>query len=204
MLDAGAKRHGYGWIFPKRDHLNVGVCGAAPLTASYREDLKTFVARLGVDSWRTEGPFAMPVPSRPRSADLATGRVLVVGDAAGLVDSITGEGIAHAIASGRIAAEVVSEALGSDDAGALDAGISEAAAAAARYRARIAAEVVPQVVLLRSFGSVLRAMGPRSIGSLLSIPLVAQAMTRWAPRSRYTGGGTLTIDAGRGATRRSP
>src|SRR5262249_11118541 len=49
------------------------------------------------------------IPVMPRQERLARGRVLLIGDAAGLVDPITGEGITYAILSGQLAAKALCE-----------------------------------------------------------------------------------------------
>lgn len=101
---------GYGWVFPKGGHTNVGLYSSRPdVTISRRHlvdyaalrtggQLPTHVAgyHLGMGGWRY----------RP-----GLGRVLLAGDAAGLVDPLLGEGLYHAITSGQHAAAAVSDAL---------------------------------------------------------------------------------------------
>jgi len=103
-VDVGRIGKGYGWIFPKRDHLSVG---AAAEGISYRQ-LNAYFDRLisselGLErtGTRTRGHF---LPLRERRMPVQRGRVLLVGDAAGLIDPLTGEGIFYAIRSAQIAA----------------------------------------------------------------------------------------------------
>ena len=62
---------------------------------------------LGPDARPTEPVRAWPIPTRYDPARLANGRVLFVGDAAGVVDPMTGEGIAQALETGMLAAEAI-------------------------------------------------------------------------------------------------
>lgn len=110
-LDFGALPGGYGWIFPKREQLSVGVFHAQAGKAPHlRERLADFVARQRV--LHTQGH---PVPLGGRREPLHNGRVLLVGDAANLADAWLGEGIAYAIASAGVAARVMQAALDGPD-----------------------------------------------------------------------------------------
>jgi geranylgeranyl reductase family protein len=129
---------GYGWVFPGTGGANVGLgLGMADRKTGARipQLLPRFLdhARgLGLIS----GPLD-PLPSRPQGGWLkmgmvgtnpAAGRVLLVGDAAGLVNPLQGEGIAQAMCSGRAAAEAL---------------LNNPAQAAERYRAALAAAHLP-------------------------------------------------------------
>jgi len=97
---------GYLWIFPKAEHLSVGIGTFLGKNPAMREILRREMARLGVD---VEGhpEHGHPLPIYLRRERLHRGRVLLAGDAGGLVDPLLGEGIRHAIDSGRMAAEAV-------------------------------------------------------------------------------------------------
>jgi geranylgeranyl reductase family protein len=108
---------GYAWAFPKGDAWNVGVgwMGHRP-TPALRDQLAHFLDRLGLR-------FAEPglsasrasgrrIPFWDRRRTLARGRVALLGDAAGLADAFFGEGIAPALASGRLAARAALDVLG--------------------------------------------------------------------------------------------
>lgn len=119
-IHLGAVRWGYGWVFPKRDTLTVGVGGLRGLNPDLKSDFLRFLAaRLG-ESWAAT-PSAGA--SRIKGHHLPFGdfrrqpgwrNVLLVGDAAGLVEPITGEGIAFAMQSGQAAAQAVAQALRQD------------------------------------------------------------------------------------------
>jgi geranylgeranyl reductase family protein len=105
-FDLGVPPGGYGWIFPKADHLSVGV-GVFTRTAArrrLRDELSRYLHAVGLGEARVRGIRGAPIPVRPRR-EVARGRVLLAGDAAGLADPLTGEGISFAILSGRLAAE---------------------------------------------------------------------------------------------------
>jgi geranylgeranyl reductase family protein len=96
---------GYTWIFPKGSHLSVGAGGALSNGKDLPNRLREFLSLNHLDpNAKLRGCF-IPV-SRWRH-DMYSDRILLVGDAAGLVDSFSGEGIRFAIASGKLAAETV-------------------------------------------------------------------------------------------------
>jgi menaquinone-9 beta-reductase len=114
---------GYGWIFPiGEDVLNIGA--GLLNTTSYFKDipprrmLDAFVRGLpdewGVSEESAEGPvLSGPLPMGMNRRPLALPGLLVVGDAGGIINPFTGEGIAYAMESGELAAELVHGALSS-------------------------------------------------------------------------------------------
>jgi len=192
-LHPTATVRGYGWIFPKRDHLNVGVYSQRALHSALLQDLARYLRWLGIETWASRGPFAAPIPTVARLGDLGRGRVLLVGDAAGLADPTTGEGIPHAMASGRLAAESVAEALrdGSkerDDAGEL-------------YARRVRREIVPRLARTRRLGNLLYSLGPRGIGRAMEFPparFVLRRMGWWERSSEPRGNLVVEATDGRG------
>lgn len=107
-FDFGLIPAGYAWVFPKETHLSMGVLstrrGATNLNGFFKCYLQSLDISAHVRAVRRHG-FLIPV--RPRRDTFVRKRVLLSGDAAGLVDPVTGEGISFAITSGQIAAEVV-------------------------------------------------------------------------------------------------
>jgi flavin-dependent dehydrogenase len=103
-LDVGAMEGGYGWIFPKADHFNIGVVGWKYEGPTLRERMGRLVQYYGYDPADVWGLKGHHLPVRQRGSALANGNVLLVGDAAGLVDPFSDEGIYSAIWSGRAAA----------------------------------------------------------------------------------------------------
>jgi geranylgeranyl reductase family protein len=107
LFDFGGMPRGYGWIFPKKDHLNVGVFSIFR-TRSINEDLATFMRRYDVlasPSRVTRLGFSIPI--RNRRHEFERNHVLLVGDAAGFAESFYGEGIYFALKSARIAADAL-------------------------------------------------------------------------------------------------
>ena len=100
---------GYGWIFPKDDHLNIGLGGWKHVGPTLRDRLTRLVRMYGFDPSGLWGVRGHHLPVRQRGSPLVDGNVLLIGDAAGLLDPMTAEGIYAAIWSGRRAAgELVS------------------------------------------------------------------------------------------------
>ncbi len=107
---------GYLWLFPRLDHVGVGVC--APLRAAPTRALLDRLEREVAAAWPQLRPgggrrYAHTIPSPstdPRSIlEIAGERWALVGDAAALADPITGEGIFYALRSAQILAETLLE-----------------------------------------------------------------------------------------------
>ncbi len=103
LLDWGPVPGSYGWVFPKGDTLTVGVIGARESSANLREYYRSFVASLGLDLTTAVHDGGHLTRVRAPGSPLQRGQVLVAGDAAGLLEPWTREGISFALRSGRLA-----------------------------------------------------------------------------------------------------
>jgi geranylgeranyl reductase family protein len=95
---------GYGWVFPKGDHVNVGVGGWEREGPRLREHLARFCREYGIPASSLEDTRGYRLPLLHARARLAKGRVALLGDAAGLVDPLSGDGIYEAFLSAKLAA----------------------------------------------------------------------------------------------------
>lgn len=103
---------GYIWVFPRLGHLSVGICGKGHSAQAMRTMLETYMDEEGIP-YRDQQFYGHMLPSLEKaswqSTRLAGDGWLAAGDAAGLVDPVTGEGIYYAIRSGDVAAATVLE-----------------------------------------------------------------------------------------------
>ncbi|MFF8334695.1 MULTISPECIES: geranylgeranyl reductase family protein [Streptomyces] len=105
LVDWGPLPGSYGWVFPKGDTLTVGVISARGEGASTKRYLEDFIARLGLAGFEPSVSTGHLTRCRADDSPLSRGRVLVCGDAAGLLEPWTREGISFALRSGRLAGE---------------------------------------------------------------------------------------------------
>lgn len=110
-FDVDAAPNGYGWCFPKANHLSVGVAclkkNKVNLNDCYNEYLKT----LGISEVINAQAHGFQIPVSPRADRFAWKGIFLVGDAAGFADPLTAEGISNAILSGQLAGRAIAENL---------------------------------------------------------------------------------------------
>jgi geranylgeranyl reductase family protein len=111
VLELGIVPGGYGWVFPKGDHANIGLGGWQSEGRRLRASLSGLCAAHGVDLGDLEGLRGYRLPLRSPRSTLARPRAAVVGDAAGLVDPVSGDGMFEAFLSGQLAADAVGDVL---------------------------------------------------------------------------------------------
>jgi len=111
VIELGTIPGGYCWIFPKGDHLNVGVGGWERAGPTLRKHLKEFCDRRGFDYSKLQDLRGYRLPGRRPGAALARGRAMLIGDAAGLVDPLAGDGMYAAFLSSRLATEAALDLL---------------------------------------------------------------------------------------------
>lgn len=101
---------GYGWVFPKKKHISVGVVSMQSKTRNLKRHFSAYLEKLGIkDRLISLRQYGYIIPEADRKG-LHAGGVFFVGDAAGLVDPLTGEGISYALLSGKLCAEAIYEA----------------------------------------------------------------------------------------------
>ncbi len=112
-IDWGSLQRSYAYLFPKNNYLALGAGGYQVPALALRKYQRAFL----FNHWRREAeniPFSTTgffLPLRKKRSPIYKGRCLLIGDAAGLVDPFTGEGIYSAIRSAQISAPLLIEAL---------------------------------------------------------------------------------------------
>jgi geranylgeranyl reductase family protein len=114
-IEMTADPPGYLWSFPRPDHLAIGICAqadAGTTADALRSMASRWIAERGIADGARLTPYCWPIPSLS-AADFEALEVsgpgwLLAGDAAGLVDPITREGIFFALRSGQLAADAIS------------------------------------------------------------------------------------------------
>ena len=151
LLDWGPVPGSYGWVFPKGDTLTVGVIGPRSDGEAVRDYYVSFLDRLGLDRATALHDGGHQTRVRAAGSPLRRGQVLVAGDAAGLLEPWTREGISFALRSGRLA------------------GLA-AVGDASSYEAAVEAELGAEV-----------AAGRRALAAFTRHPGVVHAVMRWLP-----------------------
>ncbi len=169
---------GYAWVFPLPGggaNVGYGVLRSGGRTGRELKDLwPELLARpalrevLGPRATPTEPVRAWPIPTRYDPDRLANGRVLYVGDAAGVVDPLTGEGIAQAIETGVLAARAITRA-------------GEPAEVATRYRRSVGRALGRDLRFASFLQSLLRTpLGARAaVGAAGLTPWTRRNFARW-------------------------
>lgn len=165
LLDWGPVPGSYGWVFPKGRTLTVGVIGDRSAGPALQAYYRSFVASHGLDLATAHVDGGHLTRVRAAGSPLARGRVLVAGDAAGLLEPWTREGISFALRSGALAG-----AAAADD--------------PARYPQAVARELGPEI-----------AAGRRALAAFTAHPRVVHEVLRsvpgvWGLLSRLVCGGT--------------
>ncbi|MGH3008510.1 MAG: geranylgeranyl reductase family protein [Gaiellaceae bacterium] len=111
LLEIAVIHGGYGWIFPKGDHVNVGVGGNEAEGPRLRAELRRMCEAHGIDPDAATRTRGYRLPMRAAGTTLARGTTAVIGDAAGLVDPFSGDGMYEAFYSAKLVAEASLEVL---------------------------------------------------------------------------------------------
>lgn len=107
-VDCGAAPWGYGWIFPKKNHLSTGVGAFTHNVKGLKKHLNDFLNREGLACAKVLSARGYPIPvGGGRKKNIHCKSAILLGDAAGLVDPFCGEGIYYAIKSALLAAQAI-------------------------------------------------------------------------------------------------
>jgi len=131
--------HGYLWVFPRSDHFSVGICGrmAGANTSDLRRMLEASLPEFGLS---LEGAqfYAHVIPALTpaslRQAEFSGDGWAMIGDTAGFVDAITGEGLYYALRS----AEMFAQAMLKNDPQSYSAAVKQEILPELEFAARIA------------------------------------------------------------------
>jgi flavin-dependent dehydrogenase len=149
VIEFGVVPGGYGWVFPKGDHVNVGVGGWFHEGPRLRAHLARLCREQRIPEDALTDVRGYRLPLRRPGSPAARGRTALVGDAAGLVDPVSGDGIYEALLSAKLAADAALDIVAgrssefSSYAGELRRTL--ALSAAASWRAKLALERFPRL-----------------------------------------------------------
>ena len=142
-FDFGILPHGYAWAFPKRQHLSIGILSMVQREGELKRTILTYLDLLGCRDVAQIEHHGFVIPIRPRTGPFMKHRVLLVGDAAGFADPVTGEGISFALRSGQSAAQSLIE------------GNLDEQAVHAKYTRSLAESLMPELRAGRLFARLL-------------------------------------------------
>jgi geranylgeranyl reductase family protein len=174
---------GYIWSFPRPDHLAIGVCaqadaGIAP--AALRARTASWIAAAGLAGGARLEAYSWPIPSLSASdfekLPLAGPRWALAGDAAGLVDPITREGIFFALASGDWIADALS---GNDAATAYTSRVRSGAVPELRRAAQLRAGFFRPAFITLLLEALRRSAAVRSVMADLVAGRQSYAQLKW-------------------------
>lgn len=106
-FDIDAIPQGYGWCFPKANHLSIGVGLFAPKKIQLRDFYKAYLHKLGIESTTFEQAHGFQIPISARKDGFSKKGVFLTGDSAGFADPLTAEGLTNSIYSGILAGQSI-------------------------------------------------------------------------------------------------
>ncbi len=108
--------YGYGWIFPKKNHITVGFGANYNDKIDYKQEFDKFLKHLGIayDKKDVKGAF-VPFGEYIKHPIDKDNTIILIGDAAGLADPISGEGIYYSLLSGIKSADTITKAIEHND-----------------------------------------------------------------------------------------
>ena len=150
LVDLGRTVRGYAWLFPKKDHLSVGIACPSKEAHKLKRAYADFVDSLNLSRHSIMDRSVALIPMCVGKPRVVQGRVALLGDAAGLTDPLTGEGIYNALLSAHLAAPAIE--------GALRRGDCDLSA----YQKSVEERIGPEIEAARFFRRIIFAM-PRKM-----------------------------------------
>jgi geranylgeranyl reductase family protein len=114
LIDVGFIPGGYAWVFPKSDHLAIGIATILPRVKELNRYFDDFLKSLQLQNLKILRKSGALIPLCKGEPRLTINRIALVGDAAGLADPLSGEGIHNAIQSSQLAANALKTCLNQD------------------------------------------------------------------------------------------
>jgi flavin-dependent dehydrogenase len=111
QIDLGCIPGGYAWVFPKRNHLSIGAGCLASKARYLDRHHQKFLSSLSIGSYTIARSSSHLIPTCTKGRLVWQDKALLLGDAAGFADPLTGEGIYNAILSAQLAAPVIENSL---------------------------------------------------------------------------------------------
>ena len=205
VLEIAVIRGGYGWIFAKGDHLNVGVGGNGEEAPRLRDELRRMCEAYGIDPEAARDTRGYRLPMRPPGSRLARGCTAVIGDAAGLVDPLSGDGMYEAFYSAQLVTDAALDVLAgrAENLDAYQAAVERRIVPLTRagWSAKSAFERFPRVTYAIARLPVTFRVLEKLLRGELPTPSAARGLERAAIRTVYAvsraaaaagGGGTTT------------
>ena len=106
-FDIDAIPQGYGWCFPKANHLSIGVGLFAPKKIQLRTYYQAYLQKLGIQETTFEDAHGFQIPVGARTDGFSRRGVFLTGDSAGFADPLTAEGLTNSIYSGILAGQSI-------------------------------------------------------------------------------------------------
>jgi len=119
-IDLGCIPGGYAWVFPKRNHLSIGAGCLVSKARHLSRRHQKFLNSLSIGSYTIARSSSHLIPTCTKGRLVWKDKALLLGDAAGLTDPLTGEGIYNAIQSAQLAAPVIENFLARGNVGLQD------------------------------------------------------------------------------------
>lgn len=108
-FDMDAIPYGYGWCFPKKEHLSLGIASVIRKKQNLKKHYEEYKQLLGIKNIVSEKSYGYQIPVSHRKDGFTRKGIFLTGDAAGFADPLTAEGISNAMLSGEFAAKAIVE-----------------------------------------------------------------------------------------------